>query len=102
MTDWTPVVETLDKVAGILDEQPGLDPDGAVRLAVWGNSDTPYPGDDEPGADVFEHVEMLIEGYIAAQDGHDCGDGIAWVPPNRAIEACRAEAARFRSLGYGT
>ncbi|MEV0090430.1 hypothetical protein [Streptomyces sp. NPDC050738] len=102
MTDWTPVVEMLDKVAGLLDEDAALDPDGAVRLAIWGSPNIPYPDDDNaPGTELFDAVENLIEGYIANQDGHDCGDGIDWIPADRAAAACRAEAARFRSLGYG-
>lgn len=102
MTDWAAAIECFDKVADILDEQPGLDPDGAVRLAIWGNVDTPYPGDDEPGADTFDEVESAIECYIARADGDDPGNGIAWIPAARAAAACRAEAARYRSYGDGT
>lgn len=101
MNDWAPVITCLDQVADILVRYPGLDPDGAVRFVIWDSVDTPHPGDNEPGAALFDIVESLIEGYIAAQDGHECGDGIAWIPGDRAIAACEAEAERLRNIDGG-
>lgn len=91
------IAATLDKVADTLESRPSLDPDGAVRLVVWGNSEALYPGDDEPGACLFDEVESLIECYIAHEDRSDPGNGIAWIEPRRAVRACRAEAARYRT-----
>lgn len=96
-TPFAAIADTLTAAADAMENAPGLDPDGAVRQALWGHPDTPYPGDNAPGADLFDEAESAIECYIANQDGHDPGDGIDRIPPQRAIEAARAEAARFRS-----
>lgn len=92
------IAATLTKVAETLENSTGLDPDGAVRLIIWGDIDAPYPGDGEPGADLFDDVESLIECYIAREDGDDPGNGITWIPPHRAAAACRAEAQRWRDI----
>ncbi|MEU4348287.1 hypothetical protein [Streptomyces sp. NPDC023838] len=93
------VAATLDKIAATLENSSGLDPDGAVRLIIWGSIDMPYPDDDEaPGAAMFDEVESLIECYIASEDGHDPGEGIAGIEPARAAAAARAEAARWRGI----
>lgn len=91
------IARTLDKVADTLQYSTGLDPDAAVRLVIWGHPETKYPGDNEPGAGLFDEVESLIECYIANEDGQDPGNGIDWIPARRAITACRAEADRYRT-----
>ncbi|MFE4874779.1 hypothetical protein [Streptomyces sp. NPDC056682] len=88
---------TLDKVAVTLENSTGLDPDGAVRLIVFGHIDMPYI-DTTPGADLFDEVTLLIECYIAREDKEDPGNGIAWIPPDRAAAACRAEAQRWHAI----
>lgn len=100
MTGQQPAVlaAALTKVAETLENSTNLDPDGAVRLIIWGAIDAPYPGDNMPGADLFDEVESLIECYIAREDGDDPGEGIAWIPPDRAAAACRAEAQRWRDI----
>lgn len=92
------IAATLDKVAATLENSTGLDPDGAVRLIIWGDIDAPYPGDDQPGAAMFDEVESLIECYVASEDGHDPGNGIDWIAPARAAAAARAEAERWRGI----
>jgi hypothetical protein len=97
MTDWHKVSIVLNKAADLMETTPGLDPDGAVRKAVWGSRNAPYPGDNAPGAEEFDEAESLIECYIADEDGDDPGNGIAWIPAPRAITAARAEADRVRA-----
>lgn len=91
------IAATLTKVAETLEHSTGLDPDGAVRLVVFGHIDMPYV-DNTPGADLFDDVTSLIECHIAKQDGDDPGNGIAWIPPARAAAACRAEAQRWQAI----
>jgi hypothetical protein len=93
-TNWTAVADALGRVADALERMPHLDPDAAVRLVVWGHPETPYPGDDAPGADLFDEVSSLIECATGWQ-----GNGIADVPVADAITAARSEAARIRSFG---
>ncbi|MEV5944526.1 hypothetical protein [Streptomyces sp. NPDC051994] len=92
------IAATLTKVAETLDNSTGVDPDNAVRLIIWGDADAPYPGDNAPGADLFNEVTSLIECHIARQDRDDPGNGIAWIPPARAAAACRAEAQRWQAI----
>ncbi|MFG3085107.1 hypothetical protein [Streptomyces parvulus] len=94
--DFTAVADALTRAATAMETNPNLDPDGAVRLAVWGNPDTPYPGDNAPGADAFNEAVSAIECYCGWQ-----GNGIADIPVPEAIAAARAEAARFASYGGG-
>ncbi|MFC8515505.1 hypothetical protein [Streptomyces sp. NPDC057257] len=94
--DFAAVADTLDRAADLMENDPDLDPDGAVRLAVWGNSETPYPGDGEPGADLFDEASSAIECFCGWQ-----GHGIQQIPQAEAIGAARAEADRFRSYGDG-
>jgi hypothetical protein len=91
------IAATLTKVAETLENSTGLDPDGAVRLIVFGHIDMPYV-DNTPGADMFDEVESLIECHIANEDNDDPGDGIAWIPPARAAAACRSEAQRWQDI----
>jgi hypothetical protein len=94
MTDFAGVADVLTRAADLMEADRGMDPDGAVRQAVWGNSETPYPGDGEPGADLFDVAESAIECFCGYQ-----GNGIEQIPRRDAIEAARAEADRFRSYG---
>ena len=94
--DFAAVADTLTRTADALEHSPYLNPDAAVRFAVWGNSETPYPGDDAPGAAEFDEATSAIECYCGWQ-----GNGIADIPRDEAIAAARAEAARFRSYTEG-
>ncbi|MGW5477671.1 hypothetical protein [Streptomyces sp. NPDC004008] len=94
--DFAAVADVLERAATAMETTPGLDPDGAVRLAVWGNANTPYPGDEAPGAEIFDTAESLIECYCGWQ-----GNGIDRIPRDEAIAAARAEAARVRPYGGG-
>jgi hypothetical protein len=94
--DFAAVADTLTRAATAMENNPQLDPDGAVRLAVWGNSETPYPGDGAPGADLFDEAESAIECYCGWQ-----GNGIQQIPQDEAIAAARAEAERFASYAGG-
>lgn len=91
--EWSEVADTLDTVATLLENTPGLDPDGAVRLAIWGDPDTPYPGDEAPGAELFDMVTTLIECKTGWQ-----GNGIDRTPAAEAITAARDEAWRVRKF----
>ncbi|MFJ8006120.1 hypothetical protein [Streptomyces fagopyri] len=86
------VARVLDEAADLMEADRTLDPDGAVRLAVWGDPETPYPGDNAPGADEFNEASSAIECKCGYQ-----GNGIRDIPQRDAIAAARAEAARFRS-----
>ena len=92
--DWSEIADTLATVANLLEQAPGLDPDGAVRLAIWGDANATYPGDTEPGAALFDEVESAIECKTGWQ-----GNGIAHIPAAEAATAARDEAWRFRKLG---
>lgn len=94
--DFAAVADALIRTADAMENDPGLDPDGAVRLAVWGDSETLYPGDNEPGADIFDEAQSAIECFCGYQ-----GNGIANIPRAEAIEAARAEAARFSAYAGG-
>jgi hypothetical protein len=99
--DHAAVADVLERAATAMTNNPALDPDGAVRLAVWGHPETPYPGDQEPGAEAFDYAESAIECWIAEKHGYDPGGGIDHLDRADAIEAARAEAARYRSYGGG-
>ncbi len=91
------VADVLERAATAMENNPCLDPDGAVRLAVWGNPETPYPDDDNsPGCDLYDEAHSAIECFCGYQ-----GNGIQDIPRRDAIEAARAEAARFRSYTGG-
>jgi len=93
------VARVLDAAADAMEQDPSLDPDGAVRLAIWGDSETLYPGDQEPGAESFDYAESAIECWVANKHGYDPGGGIDHLDRDDAIEAARAEAERYRSYG---
>ncbi|NUS78486.1 MAG: hypothetical protein HOV70_20120 [Streptomyces sp.] len=95
--DFAAVADALTRAATAMENNAALDPDGAVRLAVWGNSETPYPDDDNsPGCDTFDEASSAIECFCGYQ-----GNGIADIPRLEAIEAARAEADRFKSYAGG-
>ena len=95
--DFAAVSDALTRAATAMENNPQLDPDGAVRLAVWGDPETKYPGDNEPGADLFDEASSAIECFCGYQ-----GNGIDRIPRRYAIEAARSEAARFASYGGGS
>lgn len=89
--------EALDHAATLLESNPALGISGALRQVVWGTPDALMPELDTADSDLYQDAETSVESYVSQQDGHDCGAGVDWIPPHRAIEACRAEAARFRT-----
>ncbi|MFE9684156.1 hypothetical protein [Streptomyces sp. NPDC006285] len=92
--DFAAVADTLTRAATAMENNPHLDPDGAVRLAVWGHPETPHPGDGAPGADLFDEASSAIECFCGWQ-----GNGIDRIPVPEAIAAAHSEAARFASYG---
>jgi hypothetical protein len=95
--DFAAVADALERAADLMEQNPDLDPDGAVRQAVWGHPETPYPGDQEPGAETFDYAESAIECFIAGEQGYDPGEGIQHLNRADAIDAARMEADRYRS-----
>jgi hypothetical protein len=69
-----------------------LDPDAALRLAVWDDPDAPDPAPGAPGADVFAEAGSLLAGACHVQR-----DDLARVPRLDAISAARAQAAQVLS-----
>lgn len=94
--DFSAVAHVLDATAEALGRYPGLTPDEALRLAVWGTSRAQYPGEGEPGADLYDEAHTAIESKTGWQ-----GHGIDHIPSAEAMTAARAEAARFREMGGG-
>ncbi|MFJ4627129.1 hypothetical protein [Streptomyces sp. NPDC088847] len=90
MTNFKGIARVLRESAAAMEADPSLDPDGAVRQAVWGHRDAPFPGDGQPGADLFDEASSAIECKTGWQ-----GHGIEHIPQAEAIAAARAEAARF-------
>lgn len=94
---FTAVAAALTGAADAMDANPTLTPDQALRLAIWGNAETPHPGKDEPGADTYDSASALIEAYCGYQ-----GHGIRVIPQHDAIQAARTEAARYHTYGGGS
>lgn len=94
--DFPGAARALDGLADALEADASLNPDEALRKAVWGDPHTPYPSDDAPGADAFEEAHSAMEAKTGFQ-----GAGIDGVPRAVAIAAAREEAARYRSYGGG-
>ena len=86
------VARVLETAAQVMEQRPGLDPDAAVRTAIWGtvpNVDVP---DDTADGLLYDEAVMAIEGYDAERYGYD-PEGIQHLPRHDAIEAARARAA---------
>ncbi|MFD9903886.1 hypothetical protein [Streptomyces sp. NPDC059063] len=88
---------TLDALADALEDNPRLNPDTALRLAVWGDRNARFPGDGALGATLFTECESAMECRLGWP-----AQGIAHVDRLPAISAARAEAARFRSYTLGS
>lgn len=97
MTDFRAIAKTLETTAALLEANPRLDPDAAVRQAIWGTPAAHVPVNDTADSRVYDDVTSAIEGYDAQLHGYECGDGIDRMPRGNGIRAARAEAARFRS-----
>jgi hypothetical protein len=93
---WAKVADTLDGVAAALEKDRSMDPDGAVRLVLWGTSETPRPVGDTADSELFDEASSLIECYVAQAQGYDPGNGIQHLDRRDAITAARAEARRVR------
>jgi hypothetical protein len=94
--DFEAVARVLDGLADALETDRGLNPDQALRRAVWGDADKAYPGDHAPGADLFDEAHTALEAATESQ-----GAGIERVPRDEAVVAARAEAVRYRTCGGG-
>lgn len=94
--DFQGVAEVLTTAANAMERDPGLDPDRAVRLAVWGVADAVVPQRQTTESDLYDEAVSAIECKTGWQ-----GEGIADTPRQDAIRAARAEAARFGSYGGG-
>lgn len=92
--DFAAVADVLERAATAMETTPGLDPDGAVRLAVWGTSDAHAPVRQTTESDLYDEAVTAIEAKCGWQ-----GHGIDRIPVREAIDAARQEAARFRSYG---
>lgn len=95
--DWARVADVLDDAADFLERTPGLDPDGAVRKAVWGTPDAHVPERETADSELYATVTSAIEAWDADRHGYEPGNGIADLDVEDAITAARAEAGRFRS-----
>jgi hypothetical protein len=88
MTDWARAAGFLDTVANLLEGMPGMDPDGAIRIALVGHLDVLY--DDVARAIEADHVKTFLS---PDSDSLYISD----IPPAEAVPAARAAAERFRS-----
>ncbi|MEU5596642.1 hypothetical protein [Streptomyces sp. NPDC020298] len=95
--DFAAVAGVLENAATIMDAHPNLNPDQAVRQAVFGNPHAHVPERQTTEADLYDEAHSLIEAYCGWQ-----GNGIDRIPRQEAIDAARTEAARYRSYGGGT
>ncbi len=80
-----------------LKAQPRLDPDGAVRVAIWGTPDAKVPVDPTADSLVYDEVTTAIECWDAYENNYEPGNGIDHLDRRAALEAAQAEARRFRS-----
>lgn len=94
--DFQGVAEVLTTAANAMERDPRLDPDNAVRLAVWGVPNAVVPQRQTTESDLYDVAVSAIECQTGWQ-----GEGIAQVPRREAIQAAREEAARFGSYGGG-
>ncbi|MFC8332776.1 hypothetical protein [Streptomyces olivaceus] len=94
--DFTGVARVLDAAADAMERNGRLNADQALRLVVWGAASAAYPGDGEPGADVYDEAHTAIESKTGWQ-----GHGIGHIHRAEAVTAARAEAARYRAMGGG-
>ncbi|MGI5285175.1 hypothetical protein ACQEVF_17825 [Nonomuraea polychroma] len=60
--DWARAAEVLDQAADIMQATPGLDPDGAIRVVLFGNSDAHVPDDGSPVSDLYDTAYSAITG----------------------------------------
>ena len=96
MNRYQAIADALTKAADALGNDPSLDPDRALRIAIWNNPNAVYPGHHAPAADTYDQATSAIL-TATGMHGHD----IASIPRHTAITAARSEAARFRSYGGG-
>ncbi|MFE5140351.1 hypothetical protein ACFRDV_22185 [Streptomyces fagopyri] len=83
------VARVLTLAADVMDADPALDADGALRIAVWEDADAVYPGDEAPGAEVFREARAALQRV--------CRQDITDIPRWRALDAARVEAVRLSS-----
>lgn len=90
------VAHVLTAAANAMRRDPRLDPDNAVRVAVWGVPDAVVPQRQTVESDLYDEAVSAIEVKCGWQ-----GEGIARIPREQAIDAARDEADRYRSYGGG-
>ncbi|WP_055591140.1 hypothetical protein [Peterkaempfera griseoplana] len=95
-TNFRAIADALDRAATAMNRDRTLDPDGALRLEIWGNRDARMPAGQTSDTDVYDDAAAAITGKDADACGEDPGY-IGDVPREDAIGYARAEAARFRS-----
>ncbi|MFJ8006121.1 hypothetical protein [Streptomyces fagopyri] len=81
------VARVLTLAADAMDAEPALDADGALRIAVWGDADAVYPGDEAASAEVFRDARAVLQ-RASRMDITD-------IPRWKALDAAREEAARL-------
>lgn len=97
MPDFRAIAAALETTARLMESRPELDPDGAVRMAIWGTPEAMLPAEDTTDSLLYDDAVSAIECYDADKNGYDPGDGIQRLDRSAAIEAARVEARRFRS-----
>lgn len=97
--DFAAGAEVLDEVADVLTRRPTLDPDGAIRLVIYGNADSRVPDDDSPKSALYDDVvSALTADHADLYLGRDSDPLPAEdIPAGEAIQAARSAANRFRS-----
>lgn len=96
VVDFREIAKVLEDAATAMERDKSLDPDEAVRLTVWGVRDAHVPQRPTTESDLYDEATSAIEVRCGWQE---CG--IAGIPRKDAIQAARAEAARYRSYGGG-
>lgn len=99
MPSFRAIAAALTGAADAMERNASLDPDGAVRLVIWGTPDAHMPYDQTADSDLYDDVTSVIECYDADLHGYDPGNGIEKLSSADAIRAARAEAQRFCSYG---
>jgi hypothetical protein len=98
MTDWARAADLLIKVAACMEEHPDLDPNGAIRLVVFGYPDASVPDGGSDESEMYDDAARAIESGYAETHLDPEADGlyISDVPTAEAITAARMMAERFR------
>jgi len=99
MSDFAGVAHVLEMAADIMETRPDLDPDGAVRLTLFGDPDAHVPNDGSPVSDLYDTAYSAITGGHYEKHGFLDPLPLQEVPTADAIPVAREAAERFRSYG---